>query len=56
MREPQKVKRFTLATTLPFSLGRAAATELDQASLLGMKIQAERTCLPGQELLLVNSG
>ena len=41
VREAQKVKRLALAPAFPLASGRAAATELDQASFLRMKIQAE---------------
>jgi hypothetical protein len=41
VRETQKVKRLTLASAFLLASGRAVATKLDQASLLGMKIQAK---------------
>jgi hypothetical protein len=41
VREAQKVKRLALASAFSLSPGRAAATELKQASLLRMKMQAK---------------
>lgn len=43
MREPQKVERLALASALSLPSSRAVAIELNQASLLGMTIQAEFT-------------
>lgn len=43
VREPQKVERLALASALSLPSSRAVAIELNQASLLGMTIQAEFT-------------